>query len=81
MFQCTLIVEIRTRVAWLKSNLLVKIECRETKNYMKVKHSIILGQKEKALGVKRKVFALNKSLIYTRVKLHLDGHAIKEQSK
>jgi len=33
----------------------------------KVKHNIILGQKEKALGAKRKVLALIKSLIYVRV--------------
>jgi len=45
----------------------------------KVKHSIILGQKEKALGAKRKkVVALIKSLIYSRVKLRLEGHAIKD---
>ncbi len=35
IFQRTLIVEIRTLVAWLKSSLLLKIECQETHIYMK----------------------------------------------
>jgi hypothetical protein len=34
-FQCTLLVEIRTLVTWLKSILLLKIECHETHTYMK----------------------------------------------
>ncbi len=35
MFQCTVLIEIRTHVTWLKSTLLLKIECQETHIYMK----------------------------------------------
>jgi len=35
IFQNTLIVEIRPLVTWLKSTLLLKIECRDTHIYMK----------------------------------------------
>jgi len=35
LFQHSHIVEIRTLVAWLKSTLLLKIECQETHIYMK----------------------------------------------
>jgi len=45
---------------------------------IKVKHRIILGQKEKALGAKRKVLAQIKSLIHGRVKWCLEGLAIKD---
>jgi hypothetical protein len=37
MRQSTIIVEIRTLFAWLKSTLLPKIECRETLIYLKMK--------------------------------------------
>jgi len=35
VFQCTLFVEIRTFVTWLKSTLLLKMKCQETHIYMK----------------------------------------------
>jgi len=34
-FQQILMIEIRTLVAWLKSTLLLRIECQGTHNYMK----------------------------------------------
>ncbi len=42
----------------------MKTECLHSN---KVSHSIIWGQKEKALGAKRKMLALIKSLINARV--------------
>ncbi len=36
-FQSTLVVEIRTLVSWLKSTLLLKIECRDSHICMKTK--------------------------------------------
>ncbi len=64
----------RTFVAWLKSTLLLRIECQETHIYIKkteclqnkARCSIALGRKEKALGAKR-MLAKIKSLIYSRV--------------
>jgi len=35
-FQCTILVEIRTLLSWLKSTLLLKIDCRETHIYLKI---------------------------------------------
>ncbi len=35
MFQCTLLVEIRTLVTWLKSTLLLNIKCFDAHIYMK----------------------------------------------
>jgi len=43
----------------------MKTECLHSN---KVSHSIIWGQKEKALGAKRKMLVLIKSLTYARVK-------------
>ncbi len=62
-------MEIRTIAAWLKSTLLLKVECFDTHIYMKTE---CLQKKWDAAffgawkGEDRVV--LNKSLIYTRVK-------------
>jgi len=50
LFHLTLFVWIRTLVAWLKSTLLLKIECRDTPIYMfsdKRRRSIILVGKDR----------------------------------
>jgi hypothetical protein len=52
-----------------ETHIYIKTECLQNK----VRHSIILGQKEKALGAKRKVLALIKSLNYARVKRYTCG--------
>jgi len=37
-FQCSLFLEIRTLVTWLRSNLLLKIKCFDTHIYMKTEY-------------------------------------------
>jgi len=73
-FQCTLLVEIRKLVAWLMSNLLLKIECQETHIYMKTEclqtkwDTVLLKKERKRPWEQRwKELALFKSLIYARV--------------
>jgi len=43
-FQHTLIVEIRTRVAWLRSTLLLNIECQGTHIYKKTEAAFLGGK-------------------------------------
>ncbi len=66
-FQLTLFVKIRTLVAWLKSTLLLKIECQDT--LFKWKHNIYKqNEMQHYLGEKGKDrIAQIKSLIYARV--------------
>jgi len=73
MFQCSLIVEIRTLDAWLKSTLLLKIECWDTHIYMKTE--CLPTKWDTALFVKGKDrVELIKSFIYARVcKRHSEG--------
>ncbi len=67
LFQCSINVEKRTRVTWLKSTLLLKIECRDANIYMKTVclqtkwDAAFLGEKEKDRD------AVIKSLIYVRI--------------
>jgi len=52
-----------------ETHIYIKAECLQNK----VRHCIILGQKEKALGAKRKVLAQIKSLNYARVNRYTCG--------
>jgi len=62
LFQRTLLVEISTLVTWLKSTLLLKIECRETHIYMKAEclqtkwdTALFRGERKKPQGQRWKV--------------------------
>jgi len=64
-FQRTLIVEIRTLVVWLKSTLLLKIECQEKHIYKETEclqtpwNTASFRAKGKALRAKRKRVGVN----------------------
>ncbi len=83
-FQRTLIVEIRTLVAWLKSTILLKIECPYTHIYMKTEYLQTKWDTLHYLGRERKgeLLYVIKSLIFCESwKGRFKGCSIKHQPK